>query len=88
MKIKKCTDGKEQACSGLVTVLIDPQFLQRVAHADKDAVRACNPDVVASLFDVLRAEDGRRSLLRGCLREMGDMERMVGRLGVQRTSPT
>ena len=39
------------------------------------------------LIEVLRGEDGRRTLLRGSLREMGDMERMVGRLGVQRTNP-
>jgi len=39
------------------------------------------------LIEVLRGEDGHRTLLRGSLREMGDMERMVGRLGVQRTNP-
>ncbi len=39
------------------------------------------------LVEALRGEDGRRTLLRGALREMGDMERMVGRLGVQRTNP-
>jgi DNA mismatch repair protein MutS len=39
------------------------------------------------LVEALRREDGHRALLRGALREMGDMERMVGRLGVQRTNP-
>ena len=39
------------------------------------------------LVDAFRREDGHRTLLRGSLREMGDMERMVGRLGVQRTNP-
>jgi len=39
------------------------------------------------LVEALRTEDGHRALLRGSLREMGDMERMIGRLGVQRTNP-
>ncbi|MBU0618392.1 MAG: DNA mismatch repair protein MutS [Planctomycetes bacterium] len=39
------------------------------------------------LVEVLRTEDGHRTLLRGSLREMGDMERIAGRLGVQRTNP-
>jgi DNA mismatch repair protein MutS len=39
------------------------------------------------LIGALRTEDGHRALVRGALREMGDLERMVGRLGVQRTNP-
>ncbi len=39
------------------------------------------------LVAALRSEDGHRKLLRGALREMGDVERMVGRLGVQRSNP-
>ena len=39
------------------------------------------------MIDALRLEDGHRKLLRGALREMGDMERAIGRLGVQRTNP-
>ncbi len=39
------------------------------------------------LIEALRAADGQRTLLRASLREMGDVERMVGRLGVQRASP-
>src|SRR5680860_806282 len=40
LEVKQCADGKKQTCSRLVPVLINPQFLQRVAHAHKDAVRA------------------------------------------------
>jgi len=36
---------------------------------------------------VLRADAGSRAVLRATLREMGDVERMIGRLGVQRTTP-
>jgi len=39
------------------------------------------------LIALLRAEDAHRTLLRAGLREMGDVERMVGRLGVGRTNP-
>ena len=39
------------------------------------------------LVEALRVEDGHRKLLRAALGEMGDVERMVGRLGVQRTNP-
>ena len=35
----------------------------------------------------LREDDSRRTLLRQALREMGDISRAVGRLGVQRTNP-
>ena len=40
-----------------------------------------------STIDVLRSSTAERTALRQALREMGDIERMVGRLGVQRTSP-
>jgi DNA mismatch repair protein MutS len=39
------------------------------------------------LIELLRTEDGQRTLLRRGLREIGDIERIVGRLGVQRTNP-
>jgi DNA mismatch repair protein MutS len=39
------------------------------------------------LIEALCSEEGHRTLLRAGLREMGDIERMVGRLGVQRTNP-
>jgi len=40
-----------------------------------------------NVIDVLRDDVGRRASLRADLRAMGDVERMVGRLGVQRTTP-
>jgi DNA mismatch repair protein MutS len=39
------------------------------------------------LLGLLRGEDGHRDAVRTALRQMGDIERMVGRLGVQRTTP-
>ncbi len=39
------------------------------------------------LIAALRSEEGRRAAIRADLREIGDVERMIGRLGVQRTTP-
>lgn len=49
---------------------------------DLDSIRARQ-----RLIGRLREEDGRRTALRAALREMGDLERMAGRLGVQRIAP-
>jgi DNA mismatch repair protein MutS len=40
-----------------------------------------------ALVESLRADGRRRAIIREALRELGDLERMVGRLGVQRTHP-
>jgi DNA mismatch repair protein MutS len=40
-----------------------------------------------TLVERLRSDAGVRVALRGALRETGDLERLVGRLGVQRTTP-
>ncbi len=39
------------------------------------------------LVEALRSDGRRRGIIREALRELGDLERMVGRLGVQRTHP-
>jgi len=39
------------------------------------------------LIALLREHEGQRGALRAALREMGDVERMVGRIGLQRTTP-
>ncbi|MEP0846817.1 MAG: DNA mismatch repair protein MutS [Phycisphaerae bacterium] len=49
---------------------------------DVDAIRQRQ-----RLVGALRAESGVRQTLRGALREIGDIERVIGRLGVQRSHP-